>query len=131
MAREPQRREEPRQHLDAAVVPVEQALLARAKALEELTADSPVTGSAAPIKAVILHHLAIELRAIARRAALLVIGTERRATVILAIWAASMLASLGLMIAELVEGHPQALALIFIMVVVSMMAGQLLEERQR
>lgn len=34
MAPEPQRRPEPRKHLDASVVPVERALLARADALE-------------------------------------------------------------------------------------------------
>lgn len=40
MAREPQRRDEPR-HLDAAIVPLERALIARAKALSQEVIDEP------------------------------------------------------------------------------------------
>jgi hypothetical protein len=47
MAREPQRREQPR-HLDAAIVPLERALLARAKAIEDTVGDLAEDVAATP-----------------------------------------------------------------------------------
>lgn len=56
MAREPQRREEPRPHLDAALVPLERALVARAKAidatLQDLAEDAAVTPEARALRMV-------------------------------------------------------------------------------
>lgn len=63
MAREPQRRDEPR-HLDAAIVPLERALIARAKTLETM-AGSEVAVSTDPADAVIMARIATEFRALA------------------------------------------------------------------
>lgn len=56
--------------------------------------------------------------------------TVRVDRLILALWAILMLAALGFMIAELVAGYPQALAMIFLMIIVSWMTGQILEGRR-
>lgn len=61
----PARRDDRRKHLDAHVVPVERALLARAEALERQTAQSPVTHDMTPGEAVILLRVAGEFRALA------------------------------------------------------------------
>ena len=65
MAPEPQRREEGVRHLNAHIVPLERALIARAKALELQTASSPVTHDMTPGEAVILLRVAGEFRALA------------------------------------------------------------------
>jgi hypothetical protein len=59
LPREPQRRTEPRKHLDVSVVPVERALLARARVLEE---ESTRVG---PASLLTLRTVAAEFRALA------------------------------------------------------------------
>lgn len=59
MAREPQRAAEPR-HLNAHIVPVERALIARATAIEE-KAEAEMSVSLKPA----LHAVAAEFRALA------------------------------------------------------------------
>lgn len=63
MAREPQRRDEPR-HLDAAIVPVERALIARAKVLEATSNQVP-GGHPDERCAEVYAYMAAEFRALA------------------------------------------------------------------
>jgi hypothetical protein len=58
---EPQRRETRRPHLDASVVPVKQALLARASALTKAADDPDVF----PLEQVVSQHVAAEFLALA------------------------------------------------------------------
>jgi hypothetical protein len=64
MANDPRRREQRRTHLDASVVPVERALLARAESLETSAEALNQLAIAAPT-AVILANVAAEFRALA------------------------------------------------------------------
>lgn len=61
MAREPQRREQPAQ-LSAAIVPLERALIARAKALKQMT---EAAAEIDPADAVVMARLSTEFRALA------------------------------------------------------------------
>jgi uncharacterized membrane protein YjjP (DUF1212 family) len=54
-----------------------------------------------------------------------------RERTVLAVWLVLMLGMLGFMIALLVSGYPQGLALIFFMVITSWVAGQILEDLSR
>jgi hypothetical protein len=63
MAREPQRREQPAQ-LSAAIVPLERALLARAKAIEAKAQGEPEDGDAT-LTGAFYGQLAAEFRALA------------------------------------------------------------------
>lgn len=61
----PRRRERRAPHLDAHIAPAERALLARAEALEQQTAQSPVTHDMTPAEVVILLRVAAEFRLLA------------------------------------------------------------------
>lgn len=63
MAREPQRSEQP-SPLGAAIMPVQQALIARATALEEMAGSDAVVSSG-PVEAVIMARVATEFRSLA------------------------------------------------------------------
>lgn len=56
---------------------------------------------------------------------------QAKVSAVLGAWLVAMLALLGVMIAGLVDGHPQYLALIFFMVIASWMFGQVLENVDR
>jgi hypothetical protein len=58
-------------------------------------------------------------------------STEVKANIVLCAWAAVMLAMLGGVIAGLALGHPQVLAAIFLMIIVTWVAGQILEGLER
>ncbi|HEY1705603.1 MAG TPA: hypothetical protein VGG75_38445 [Trebonia sp.] len=51
--------------------------------------------------------------------------------VVLPVWLVLMLGMPGFMIVMLVSGYPQGLAMIFVMVIMSWVAGQILEDLSR
>jgi hypothetical protein len=58
-------------------------------------------------------------------------SAEAKANIVLCAWVVVMLAMLGGMIAGLVLGYPQVLAMIFWMIIVTWVAGQILEGLER